>query len=98
MGNLREVTYPEVFRMIDDGGSTSGYYAKGDYSVDDMIDGIEQEEGPDYFEFEDKKKLKAYKTYFRCVPVSKYDDLPFAYWLIDSKPGRGAFYVTVLYL
>ena len=87
----------DVYRMIDDGARTTGWYAKGNHTLEEIIDGVEYENDVGYFEPDEIAKFKVYHTYFRCVPVSKFDDLPFSHWLHESKPGRGAFEVSVIY-
>jgi hypothetical protein len=84
----------EVFRIMDESSHTDGWYAKGNYTLQEMIAGIDFEDGEDFLEEDEKKNLKLEHCYLRCVPVSKYDDLPFAYYLLYSKKGRGAFEAT----
>ena len=88
----------DVYRITEECEGTIGWYAKGNYTLEEVIEGIELEEGKEYFDPDGKKNLKIVHKYFRCLPVSKNDDLPFAYWLLDSKKGRGAFEVSVIYL
>ena len=88
----------DVYRMIDDNGDTLAWYAKGNYTFDEVVKGVEFENGDDYFDDFEKDKLKVEHIYLRCVPVSKYDNMPFSYYFLNSKKGRGAFEVSIIYV
>jgi hypothetical protein len=88
----------EVFKIIYDDESLCSFYAKGIHTLQEMIEGIEWEEGDDFFEDVQKELLVAKHGYLRCVPVNKNDDKPFSHYLIPCKKSRGAFECTVVEL
>jgi hypothetical protein len=94
----------DVYEMIDDGGGLTGWYAKGNHTLEEMVEGIKWEYGDDYFDEDDfneggrDKYLKVVHEYMRCVPVPRDSDLPFAHWLVACKKGRGAFECSTIYL
>jgi hypothetical protein len=88
----------DVERISDDCGDCMGWYAKGKNTLEEMIKGIEFTEGDDYLEDDEKLLLKPIYGYMRFVPVGKYDDQPFEFYInFPCKKGRGAFECTVVY-
>jgi hypothetical protein len=84
--------------MLDVTGHTTGWYAKGKHTLEEMLEGIEYAVGKDYFEGGEKEDLKLFDGYMRLVPVGKYEEHNFyQHILFPVEKGRGAFECTVVY-
>lgn len=82
---------PKIELVIDDGGHEAGYVAKGHHSREAMQDAIRWY-GRDDFEI---GQLPVEQTVMRCIPVRNHI---FSFYYEYSKPGRGAFECTVVWL
>ena len=93
------MTTLESFDIIDDGGSIMGFYVKGNHSLEDCIKAIEWDHGDDYFDPEEKLKLKVFHCYYRKVPVAPWekDFVSYGHRLVECDKGRGAFEASVVY-
>lgn len=89
----------DVNEMIDDSGSKMGWIAKGTYTKEEMIAGILFYEGEeDYFEVSEVDNIEVKHFTMRCIPEPKGSDNAYSYRYEHSKPGRGAFKCTIVYL
>lgn len=95
----KDMEIQDSYDIIDDNGSVMGFYVKGNYSLEECIKAFEYDHGDDYFEEGEKSKLKVFHCYYRKVPVSPSikENFSFSHLLIESKKGRGAFEVSVVY-
>lgn len=80
--------------LVDlDSGQSLGYWAKGHHTGEDLLHAAKRFSG-DEIAFD---PAKVRQTYFRQVPIAEaaeWSDYA-KFQLIESKPGRGAFPVTV---
>ena len=89
----------DSFDIVDDNGDTMGFYVKGNHTLEECIQAVEWDHGDDYFDPEEKAKLKVFYHHYRKVPVAPWEkDLVFySHRLVESKKGPGAFEVSVVY-
>lgn len=91
--------FPDVKTVVDDGGSCIGYMAKGHgISPENFVGGIFWEDDNLYEISVETVQELAEEQIVRCVPVPKGSDMAFSFMYHPSKPGRGAFKATFLYI
>ena len=92
--------FPGVESIIDDCGNVCGYIAKGwGISPQDFLGGIERLGEEERFTLEYVEKAMREEC-LRCIPVHKSlrPFVSYSYMYYPSKPGRGAFNATTLYV
>jgi len=89
----------DSFDIVDDNGDTMGFYVKGNHTLEECIEAFEWDHGDDYFDPDEKLKLKVFHCYYRKVPVSPTiaENFAFSHLLVESKKGPGAFEASVVY-
>jgi len=83
------MTICKVEMLFELDGDFIGYYAKGHWTGEELLAGAKWIAG-DGVEF---NPANVRQTYYRQVPLPKGESCDFQ--LIESKPGKGAFPVTV---
>ena len=77
--------YPLDPKPLTEAGTIFGYFSKGHHDFNDFAAEVERV-------YDCTVKITdCYHTRYRCVPAAPGE----GYWLLPSKPGRGAFPVTV---
>lgn len=79
-------------------GESLGYYARGHYTGEELLTAVR-------WGFDDEISFdpaKARQTYYRQIPIAPGQEYDYAgagdFRLVEGKPGRGAFPVTVISL
>lgn len=86
---------PDVIPLIDDGGHYCGWIAKGEWDKEIMSDQIRWQWDE---EFHFGKYCSIETRRFRWIPEPPSSDMPWTQRLEPSKPGRGAFIATVIWM
>ena len=85
----------DIQQIIDDAHHLCGYLAKGQHSNAQMVVQIKHQWDET---FEMSKYCSIEAGYFRWIPEPPTSCMPYDHRLEPSKPGRGAFVATVIYL